>query len=109
MAYEAVQVANDALSIVVNKDNPVTCMTVEQISAIWDQDATTAVWGDVEGLDIPADFASTRLALYGPGTDSGTFDYFTEEINGEEGRIRKAAAPVHRKVHRRGTRCDLDG
>jgi phosphate transport system substrate-binding protein len=88
VAYEAVQVANDALSIVVNKDNPVTCMTVEQISAIWDQDATTAVWGDVEGLDIPADFASTRLALYGPGTDSGTFDYFTEEINGEEGRIR---------------------
>lgn len=88
VAYAAVQVANDALSIVVNKDNPVSCMTVEQVSAIWDQDATTDVWGDVEGLDIPADFASTRLALYGPGTDSGTFDYFTEEINGEEGRIR---------------------
>lgn len=88
VAYDAVQVANDALSVVVNKDNPLTCMTVDQISSIWDQGATTSTWGDVAGLDLPADFAGTRLELYGPGTDSGTFDYFTEEINGEEGRIR---------------------
>jgi len=88
IAYDAVQVGNDALSVVVNKDNPVSCMTVEQVSAIWDQGSTASTWGDVEGLDIPADFAGTSLALYGPGTDSGTFDYFTEEINGEEGRIR---------------------
>jgi len=69
-------------------NNPVSCMTVEQVSAIWDQGSTASTWGDVEGLDIPADFAGTSLALYGPGTDSGTFDYFTDEINGEEGRIR---------------------
>ena len=86
--YEEVQVANDALSVVVNKDNPVACMTVEQISAVWDQGATISEWGEIPGLDVPADFASTPIALYGPGTDSGTFDLFTEEINGEEGRIR---------------------
>jgi phosphate transport system substrate-binding protein len=86
--YEEVQVANDALSVIVNKDNPVACMTVEQISAIWDQGSTLSTWGEVPGLDVPADFASTPLALYGPGTDSGTFDFFTDEINGEEGRIR---------------------
>jgi phosphate transport system substrate-binding protein len=42
----------------------------------------------VEGLDIPADFADTPIALYGPGTDSGTFDFFTDVVNGEEGSIR---------------------
>lgn len=86
--YEAVQVGNDALSMVVNKDNPVVCMTVEQISSVWDEGATTSQWGDIPGLDVPADFASTPLSLYGPGTDSGTFDLFTEEINGKEGQIR---------------------
>jgi phosphate transport system substrate-binding protein len=42
----------------------------------------------ISDLDIPADFADTRLSLFGPGTDSGTFDFFTEAINGEEGSIR---------------------
>jgi phosphate transport system substrate-binding protein len=87
IAYEGVQVANDALAVVVNPDNPVDCMTVEQVNQIWDEGSTVSTWGDVDGLDI-GDFASETITLYGPGTDSGTFDYFTEEINGEEGKIR---------------------
>ncbi|HUG65213.1 MAG TPA: PstS family phosphate ABC transporter substrate-binding protein [Gaiellaceae bacterium] len=86
--YEAVQVANDALSIVVNPANPVDCLTKEQATQIWDAGSKVRTWGDVDGLDLAADVASQRITLYGPGTDSGTFDFFTEVINGEEGRIR---------------------
>jgi phosphate transport system substrate-binding protein len=86
--YAPVQVANDALSLLVNADNPVECLTVEQTKQIWDDGSTVSTWGDIEGLDAPADFLSTPLTLYGPGSDSGTFDFFTEAINGEEGRIR---------------------
>jgi phosphate transport system substrate-binding protein len=86
--YDFIQVANDALSVVINLDNPVACLTVEQVSQIWDDGSTVKTWGDIDGLDIPADFASTPLTPYGPGSDSGTFDFFTEEINGETGRIR---------------------
>ncbi len=88
IAYDFVQVANDALSIVVNADLPVECMTVEQVNQIWDEGSTVTTWGDVDGLELPDDVASQTLTLYGPGSDSGTFDYFTEEINGESGRIR---------------------
>lgn len=85
--YDFIQVANDALSVVVNKDNPIACLTVEQVSQIWTGGSTVTTWGDVDGLDLPAAFAATPVVLYGPGTDSGTFDYFTEEINGESGLI----------------------
>lgn len=86
--YDYVTVANDALAIVVNKDNPLTCITVEQASIMWNADASGKImkWGDIPGM--PAAIAGIDLQLYGPGSDSGTFDYFTEEINGEGGNIR---------------------
>jgi phosphate transport system substrate-binding protein len=80
--YDEVQVANDAITVVVNTENPVTCMTVDQLSQVWDKGSTLDNWDQIKDLD--ADF-SESLDLYGPGTDSGTFDYFTEAINGEEG------------------------
>jgi phosphate transport system substrate-binding protein len=82
VTYEEVQVANDALSVVVNPENPVTCMTVEQLSSVWDKGSTIDSWDQIKDLD--AEYSET-LDLFGPGTDSGTFDYFTEAINGEEG------------------------
>jgi phosphate transport system substrate-binding protein len=86
--YDFVTVANDALSVVVNKDNPLVCITTEQLATIWNADASGTImkWGDVDGM--PAAIADVEFALYGPGTDSGTFDFFTEEINGESGNIR---------------------
>jgi phosphate transport system substrate-binding protein len=87
IGFDAIQVANDALSLLVNNDNPVQCLTVEQATQVWDLDSTVATWGDIDGIDVPADFAATQINLFGPGTDSGTFDFFTEAINGEEGRI----------------------
>jgi phosphate transport system substrate-binding protein len=72
------QVANDALTIVVNTLNDwASCLTVEQLRAIWEPSSKIASWKQDE-----------RLRLAGPGTDSGTFDYFTDAIVGEEGASR---------------------
>ena len=84
--YEELQVANDALSVIVNPNNPVECLTVDQLNAMWDRGSTVDSWGDVEGLE--ADVGDEELTLFGPGSDSGTYDYFTEAVNGEEGVIR---------------------
>jgi phosphate transport system substrate-binding protein len=82
--YLQLQVANDALSVVVNRDNDwVDCLSVSQLNAIWKPGSRVDSWNDVD----PA-FPDEDLTLFGAGTDSGTFDYFTEEINGEEGASR---------------------
>ena len=82
--YVEFQVANDALTVVVNKDNDwVDCLTTEQLNQIWEPSSKVASWQDVD-LSFPAE----EIKLFGPGTDSGTFDYFTGEINGEEGASR---------------------
>ena len=78
------QVANDALTVVVNKDNDwVTCLTTAQLKQIWGPGSTVDNWQDVD-----ASYPDESLSLFGPGTDSGTFDYFTGAINGEEGASR---------------------
>jgi phosphate transport system substrate-binding protein len=84
--YEEVQVANDALSVIVNPNNPVTCMTTEQLKQVWNKGSNVDSWGDIQGLD--ADVGDEEITLFGAGSDSGTYDYFTEAINGEEGVIR---------------------
>ncbi len=82
--YVELQVATDALTNVVNPENDwVTCLTVEQLNAIWKPGSEVSNWNQVDPSypDVP-------LKLYGAGTDSGTFDYFTGAINGEEGASR---------------------
>ncbi len=86
ISYEEVRVATDALTVVVNPENPVNCLTVDQLGAVWGADSKLDNWDQIPGLQEEFD---EELALFGPGTDSGTFDYFTEEINGEEGVSRK--------------------
>ncbi|AUC61215.1 ABC-type uptake system substrate-binding component [Cyanobacterium sp. HL-69] len=76
-------VAFDALSVVVNKENDwAVCLTADELQTIWSPESQGVInnWSQVrEGFpDVP-------LSLYAPGTDSGTFDYFTEAVNGEEG------------------------
>lgn len=78
------QVANDAITVVVNTENDwATCLTVDQLAKIWGPDSTAKSWKDID-----PSFPDEKLSLFGPGTDSGTFDYFTDEINGEEGASR---------------------
>jgi len=84
--YVELQVANDALTVVANPENNwANCLTTAQLKTIWGPEAEGKVktWNQVD----PA-FPPEPLALFGPGTDSGTFDYFTAEINGEEGASR---------------------
>ena len=78
------RVATDALTNVVNTSNDwVTCLTVDQLSAIWKPGSKVSNWNQVDDS-----FPDVSMKLYGAGTDSGTFDYFTDVINGEEGASR---------------------
>jgi len=86
IGYEDVHVATDALTVMINNENPVSCLTVDQLAAVWGPDSKISNWSEIP--DFEEDF-DEELALYGPGTDSGTFDYFTEVINGEEGATRR--------------------
>ena len=82
--YVEFQVANDALTVVVNTENDwAECLTVEQLKKIWNTGSKVSDWNQVD-----PGFPDQQLKLFGPGTDSGTFDYFTGEINGEEGASR---------------------
>jgi phosphate transport system substrate-binding protein len=84
VAYKEFQVAFDGLSLVANINNDfVDCLTVEELANIWKPDSSVSKWSDVR-----AGFPDDEISLYGPGTDSGTFDYFTAEIVGEEGASR---------------------
>ncbi len=80
--YTELQVAVDALTVVVPADFEVDCITTDQLKTMWEPAAQGKVtnWNQVD-----PSFPDQELALFGPGTDSGTFDYFTDEINGEEG------------------------
>ena len=84
VTYKEVQVANDGIAVVTNKDLTVDCMTVDQLKQVWKPKSKVANLKDVEP-SLP----DSKLTLFGPGTDSGTFDFFTDVINGEEGASRE--------------------
>ncbi len=79
--YIELPVAYDGLAVVVNPQNDfVECLTVEELRSVWESGSTVDNWNQVR-----PDFPDQELTLYGPGTDSGTYDYFTEAILGEAG------------------------
>ena len=80
ITYSEVQVANDGIAVTTNPDMKVDCMTVAQLKQLWNKGSKV-----MKLSEIDPSFPSTTLKLFGPGTDSGTFDFFTEQINGEEG------------------------
>jgi phosphate transport system substrate-binding protein len=82
--YIELSVAIDGLAVVVSPENDwVTCLTTAELNAIWKPGSTVKKWNQVR-----PSFPDRPIKLYGPGTDSGTFDYFTETINGEDGASR---------------------
>ncbi len=83
--YTELLVATDALTVVVNNDLDIDCLTVDQLRTIWEPGAEGEItrWNQVD-----PSFPDEEIALFGPGTDSGTFDYFTDVVNGEEGASR---------------------
>lgn len=84
--YIELEVAYDGMAVVVNPENDwLDTISVEQLRKIWEPDAQGEVmkWSDVE-----KDWPDQKLYLYGPGVQSGTYDYFTNVIVGEEGASR---------------------
>ena len=88
VSYTEVQVANDGISVVTNPNLKVDCMTTDQLKQLWESGSKVK---DLSAIDPK--LPDTELSLFGPGTDSGTFEFFTEEINGEEGNSRKDYQP----------------
>lgn len=77
--YVELGIATDGLSVLVNPQNTwVDCLTTAELKKMWDTGSTVKTWADVRA-GWPAD----PIKLFGPGADSGTFDYFTEVINGK--------------------------
>lgn len=77
--YLEFTVAYDGLSILINKNNTfVDKLTVEELNAIFKPDSTVKTWKDVR-----SSWPDDTIKIYSPGADSGTFDYFTEAINGK--------------------------
>lgn len=86
--YTEMQVALDGLSVVTNPALEVQCLKVEELKELWNKGSKVTKLSEINP-DLP----DTTLSLFGPGTDSGTFDYFTDEINGEEGVSRSDYQP----------------
>ena len=77
--YEQFSVAYDGITVVVHPDNDwAKDITAGELKKIWQPGSTVKTWKDVR-----ASWPDKPIRLYGPGTDSGTFDYFTEAINGK--------------------------
>lgn len=84
-----IRLAYDGISVVVNKANYwASDITVEELNKIWKLDSTVKKWKDVR-----AEWPDEEIKLYAPGTDSGTFDYFTEVINKKAMESRKDFTP----------------
>ncbi len=77
--WVAFTVANDGISVVASKQNTwADCLTTAELKLIWNTGSKVKSWSDVR-----SGFPDVPLKLFGPGTDSGTFDFFTEKINGK--------------------------
>ena len=78
IGYIAFAAANDGISIVVNQQNTwASCLTMAELKKIWEPGSKVNNWNDIR-----SSFPNQSLRLFGPGTDSGTFDFFTEHVNG---------------------------
>ena len=86
--YKEIQVANDGIAVVTNPELKVDCLTTDQLKKLWNEGSKVTKLSEIDP-SLP----DTTLSLFGPGTDSGTFDFFTGEINGEEGVSREDYQP----------------
>jgi phosphate transport system substrate-binding protein len=75
-------IALDAIAVIVNPQNDwVECMTIDELKTMWEPEAQ----GEIDNWNqVRDEFPDQELSLYGPGVDSGTYDYFTAAIVGEE-------------------------
>ncbi|NTU82882.1 MAG: PstS family phosphate ABC transporter substrate-binding protein [Chloroflexales bacterium] len=86
IAFVELPIAYDGIAVVVNARNDwATCLTVDELRRVWEPagEGRITTWHDVRPT-----WAALPLKLYGPGADSGTYDYFSAAIVGEGGRMR---------------------
>ncbi|HYD86151.1 MAG TPA: PstS family phosphate ABC transporter substrate-binding protein [Vitreimonas sp.] len=90
VTYVELPIAFDGISVVVNNANPATAITLAELRRAWEPAAerTVTTW-----RQINPSWPATPLLLFGPGTASGTFDYFTQAVNGDEGASRTDYTP----------------
>jgi len=89
ISYGPVLVANDGIAVVVNKDNDwAKCLTTAELKKLWEPGSKVNNWNQVR-----SSFPDEKIKLFGPGTDSGTFEYFNEAINGDKAATRKDYSP----------------
>jgi phosphate transport system substrate-binding protein len=92
--YTSFQVANDGISIATNPDLAIKCLTTEQLKLLWNKGSKITNYSQLgKDAETGKPLPDAEVSLYGPGTDSGTFDFFTDEINGEEGVSRSDYQP----------------
>ncbi len=89
VGYTEVQVANDGISVVTNPALQISCLSVDQLAKLWTDDGVANYSELGDDADSGQPLPDAEVSLYGPGTDSGTFDYFTDTVNGGEGVSRK--------------------
>lgn len=87
--YVEIPVAFDALTVVVHPSNPVRSMTVAELRRVWEPNSTINNW-----RQINPSFPDMPLVLFGAGTASGTFDYFTEAVVGRSRASRTDYTPT---------------
>ncbi|MEK6271779.1 MAG: PstS family phosphate ABC transporter substrate-binding protein [Actinomycetota bacterium] len=93
VAYSEIPVANDGISVTTNPALEISCLTTDQLKELWSS-STVGNYSELgEDADTGQPLPDADVSLYGPGTDSGTFDYFTDVINGEEGLSRDDYTP----------------
>ena len=77
--FTELQVATDALTVVVHPDLAVDCLTTDQLIELWRPGSTINNWQDLD-----PSFPDQEITLFGPGTDSGTYDYMAADVIGDE-------------------------
>ena len=77
--YTELQVAIDALTVVVHPDLDVDCLTTDQVIQLWEPGSKVDNWSDLD-----PSFPDQEISLFGPGTDSGTYDYMANDVIGSE-------------------------
>jgi phosphate transport system substrate-binding protein len=77
--YTELQVATDALTVVVHPDLAVDCLTTEQLTKLWEPGSKIQNWNQLD-----PSFPDQEISLFGPGSDSGTYDYLAADVIGDE-------------------------
>jgi phosphate transport system substrate-binding protein len=89
VTYGDAQVANDGIAVVVNPENDwADCLTTAELKKIWEPKSDVNNWNQVK-----SSYPDEQMKLFGAGTDSGTFEYFNEAINGDKAAVRKDYSP----------------